>query len=252
MIEAIRFSTYLEALALEIKKPRSGEKSTLKLMAAGARLLEDVGYRELNIKQICSEAKLAKGSFYVYFESKEVFLNQLIARYVGFEVQTHPSSDAQVTPYRWIRDFVAWYDRTFAANVGILRCLIELSAVSTKHLALWHRRNLSVVDKVISHIARKLDIEPLSERYKLLGITVRTAGGMVDQSLFERYNINVGVGKDNADLEVTIELLALLCYRAIYGENPPPNEVEHVRAFLSLPSPANMKAQPLSQKKIHS
>ena len=38
-IEVIRFATYLQAMAQEITKKRSAEKSTLKLLAAGARLV---------------------------------------------------------------------------------------------------------------------------------------------------------------------------------------------------------------------
>lgn len=239
MIDAIRFSTYLEALALEIKKSRSGEKSTLKLMAAGARLLDSVGYRDLNVENICTEAKLAKGTFYVYFESKEVFLNQLITRYIGFEEQTYPRGDLQASAFRRAMDWVTWYERSFAANVGILRCLVQLSASSVDHLELWHQRNLRIVDRALDQVVRQLDIDPHSEVYGLMRMSVRSVGGMMDQSLFERHNINVGAGREEIDLDLTIELHAVLIYRAIYGENPPLSEVERVRPLLALPRPGN-------------
>lgn len=237
MIEAIRFSSYLEALSLEIKKSRSGEKSTLKLMAAGARLLDSVGYRDLNVENICTEAKLAKGTFYVYFESKEVFLNQLITRYINFEVQTSPHSDIQLSPFQGVMEWVTWYERTFSANVGVLRCMVQLSATSTEHLDLWHQRNSSIVDRVLDHISRRLDIAAQSEVYELMRMAVRSVGGMMDQSLFERYNINVGAGREEIDLDLTIELHAVLIYRAIYGENPPLAELERVRPLLASPRP---------------
>lgn len=248
MIEAIRFSTYLEALALEIKKSRSGEKSTLKLMAAGARLLDSVGYRDLNVENICNEAQLAKGTFYLYFESKEVFLNQLITRYIGFEEQTYPRSDLQVSAFRGAMDWVTWYERSFAANVGILRCLVQLSASSIEHLELWHQRNLRIVDRAVDQVVRQLHIDPHSEACDLMRMAVRSVGGMMDQSLFERHNINVGAGREEFDLDLTIELHAVLIYRALYGENPPLAEVDRVRPLLELTSPETQGTRQARQR----
>src|SRR3990170_1881812 len=74
MIAAIRFSGYLQALALEIRKSRSGERSELRLLAGGARLLERSSYRDLSVEGVCTDARLAKGTFYIYFASKDAFL----------------------------------------------------------------------------------------------------------------------------------------------------------------------------------
>ncbi len=234
MIQVIRFSSYLEALALEIKKSRSGEKSTLKLMAAGARLLEDVGYRDLNIEKICANAQLAKGTFYVYFEGKEVFLNQLISRYVGFEANTYPRLSLDESPFRNAMDWVEWYERTFAANVGILRCLVQLSATSAEHRQIWYRRNRDVVEHVLEQVQLRVRNGRGGNSVEMLRLAIRSVGGMMDQSLFERYSISVGVGREEPDMELMIELHAVLAYRAIYGENPPADEVERVGPFLNI------------------
>lgn len=234
MIEAIRFSSYLEALALEIKKSRSGEKSTLKLMAAAARLLEHVGYRDLNIENICAEAQLAKGTFYVYFESKEVFLNQLISRYLGFEVNTYPQFSASESAFRGAFNLVEWYERTFAANVGILRCLVQMSATSLEHRALWHGRNRSIVERVIDQQQRRLGVDTGGDALKLLRLAIRSVGGMMDESLFERYSIGVGAGREEVDLELMIELHAVLIYRAIYGADPAFDELDKVKPLLAI------------------
>ena len=62
----IRYATYLEAAAQEIKKTRSGERSRLKLLAAGARLLDSTDYREMMGEEVATEAGVAKGTFYIY------------------------------------------------------------------------------------------------------------------------------------------------------------------------------------------
>lgn len=233
MIEAIRFSSYLEALALEIKKSRSGEKSALKLMAAGARLLENIEYRDLNVENICAEANLAKGTFYVYFESKEVFLNQLIGRYVGVEVNTYPRLALDESPFRSAMDWVEWYERTFAANAGILRCLVQLSATSAEHRQIWYQRNRNIVERVLDQLQQRLQIGRDKDTLEILRLAIRAVGGMMDQSLFERYSISVGTGREEPDMELMIELHAVLIYRAIYGENPPTSEIGRVRSLVS-------------------
>lgn len=231
MLQTIRFSSYLEALALEIKKTRSAEKSTLRLMAAGARLLEQIGYRDLSIDQICLEARLAKGTFYIYFESKDIFLNQLISRYFAFEQNTYPQFSINQSGFQSALSWVGWYERTFATNVGVLRAVVELGATSDAHLRLWHQRNKVLVDRIVEQVERRLDAALPPESKHLLILSIRSVGGMMDQSLFERYRIGVSVGRDENDPDLMIELHALLIYRAIYGKNPDVSELHLTRAF---------------------
>jgi hypothetical protein len=65
--EGIRFSAYLGALSQEINKARSGEKTKLRLLFAGAALLDCVGFRELNVEDVPRSVGMAKGTFYVHF-----------------------------------------------------------------------------------------------------------------------------------------------------------------------------------------
>jgi hypothetical protein len=97
--EVIRFGAYLAAAAQEIKKTRSGEKSKLKLMAAATRVLENVSYRDLLVESVCQEAGVAKGTFYIYFASKDIFLKELARGYVNFEIQTYPRLSSKNTAF---------------------------------------------------------------------------------------------------------------------------------------------------------
>lgn len=229
MIQTVRFSTYLETLENRIKKSRSREKSSLKLMATGARLLEHVGYRDMNIESICTEAQLAKGTFYVYFESKDAFLSQLISRYIRFEVNSHPRFSPEISAFRSVLDWVKWYERTFAANAGILWCMVQMSATNDEHRVLWHKRNRSVVERVIEQLQRRMGIEIKGDARSLLRMSIRAVGGMMNESLFERYRFGMGVGREEVDPELAIELHALLIYRAIYRADPDVDEVVRVK-----------------------
>jgi AcrR family transcriptional regulator len=236
-ISRIRFATYLGALANEIRKARSGEKTKLKLMAAGALLLEDVGYRELNVEEICAGAGLAKGTFYIYFDTKDEFLQELAEQYVAFERQfvlvPDPRDSAFATSLAW----VSWYEGTFASNVGVLRCIVQMGEIDTKVRGIWHARNEFVARRIAESIEARVG-ERAPDREHLL-FTVRTVGGMLDQSLFNRFGVLPGTGHEQPyDDETLTRMHALLTYRAIYGGDPPPGEAADVLALLPAIKPS--------------
>ncbi|MFO1393347.1 MAG: helix-turn-helix domain-containing protein [Steroidobacteraceae bacterium] len=234
-MKAIKFSSYLEALAAEIRRNRSGEKSRLRLLAAGARLLESVGYRDLLVEDVCREASLAKGTFYIYFESKEVFLRALMNQYVEFERNTYPSFSATRSTYRGVHDWVSWYEGTFAANAGILRCMIEMSSIDAEAESCWHGRNNSIIERAFEQLVQGLEKAPGPRERELLRLALRAGGSMMDQSLFERYRLGVAVGmKEASDAALMVDLHALLLYRVLYGSEPAAAEVGRVRPLLGL------------------
>jgi AcrR family transcriptional regulator len=230
-ITRIRFATYLGTLANEIRKARSGEKTKLKLMAAAALLLEDVGYRELNVEEICAAAGLAKGTFYIYFGAKDEFLQELAEQYVAFEKQFVPMADAQESAFAATVRWVAWYEGTFASNVGVLRCIVQMGETDAKMRKVWHSRNEFVARRAAEMVDARFGKE-LANRENLL-FTVRTVGGMLDQSLFNRFGVQTGTGHDQPfDDDKLTRMHALLSYRSIYGCDPPASEAADVLAML--------------------
>ncbi len=220
-LSVIRYATYLEALAQEIKKKRSGERSRLKLLAAAARTLDATDYRELLVEEVCQSAGVAKGTFYIYFESKDAFLRELGSLYVNFELQTYPRLSSRDSQFTNSRKWIAWYERTFAVNAGVLRCIVQMGAADTAMRNIWYERNQRVVDRAMvgweKHNPSK---DPALQRW-----VMRTAGGMLDQSLFERHGIQPGPGlQEPQDFDLLVDLHALLNFRALYGRNPPADE----------------------------
>ncbi|WP_421837046.1 TetR/AcrR family transcriptional regulator [Novosphingobium sp.] len=236
-IGAIKFTTYLEALALEIRKVRSGEKTSLKLLAAGARLLDNVGYRDLNVEEISAEAGLAKGTFYIYFKTKDEFLIELARRFVAFEPQTLPSFSPRETAFRNTLALVTWYERGFLRNVGILRCIIQMGETDDAMRELWQRRNRIIAEHAWDGTLARFNNPALDPA--LLMLAVRTVGGMMDQSLFNRTRVQTDTGEageGDADPEFLCRFHALLIYRAVYAHNPPDPEVADLVAAIAGPT----------------
>jgi AcrR family transcriptional regulator len=218
----IRYVTYLEALALEIREARSGKRTRLKLLAAGARLLDSTGFRDLNVAEISAEAGTAKGTFFIYFKTKDEFLEDLVSGYVEFERQTFPNLSPRSSRFANALAFVSWYEHSFLRNAGVLRCIIQMAEVNPSVRAMWYDRNAKVVSHVVDATLQGLR-RPVNE--DMLVLTIRTAGSLLDQSLFARTHVGTDTGQQqDHDPEFLCRMHAVLVYRALYGENPPREE----------------------------
>ncbi|MEO8448762.1 MAG: TetR/AcrR family transcriptional regulator [Gemmatimonadota bacterium] len=231
---AKNYASDLVAHADAITQSRSGERTRLNLLAAGARLLDKSGYRDLNVAGICEAAEQAKGTFYVYFETKERFLLELLRSYVPYELTTYPQLSPKMSAYPATKIWITWYERTFAQNAGILRCMVQRSELDPDVQRIWHERNRHLVDRAVHEVVSRLTRQPKDP--ELLRNAIRATGGMLDQSLFERSRIHAGPGLERMDGEHLIELHSILSYRALYGRNPPRGEVPtRLRPLLDLP-----------------
>ena len=223
LLPPIRFATYLEASSLEQGKGKRGERSRLKLLAAGSRLLDRCNFQDLKIEDVCAEAGLAKGTFYIYAGSKDEFLRALANAYCMFELHTLPRPAASLTRFGRSRLWIHWYERTFASNVGILRCMVQMGASDAQMSALWRKRNGDLVQAML---ADTVDLDALvADDRNIVMWSLRTIGGMLDQSLFDRYGVQTPSGmEDPADTDLIVELHAVFAYRALYGQDPPADE----------------------------
>lgn len=233
LFQVIRFANYLEAMALDGKRGTRGERSKLRLLATGARLLDACGYQDLKIEDVAAAARLAKGTFYIYFRTKDEFLRELVQRYCDFEQQTIPRSSPAVPTYLSAREFVSWYERTFIANVGVIRCMVQMGAVDPAVRACWLLRNSRVVNESVDATLRR--VRPGTVDRDMLTWVTRTSGGMLDQSLFDRYGLQTPTGRqDPYDDDTIAEMHALLIYRGLYGCDPPESEVRLARSIVTM------------------
>lgn len=187
------------------------------MLSAGAQLLDGVTPSALQVQGVCRAAGVAKGTFYVHFPSKEALLAELCNGYVAFEAETFPGV-VDPDPYRQVYDTVAWYERVFAANVGIMRCLVEMAGTSDAFLDTWLRRNRQIVDRMTERLTGLLGV-PAAGAGPLRAI-VNSLGGMLDQSLYARYRVGPRWILGDGTLEASIEIHALVAYRALFGSNP--------------------------------
>lgn len=231
--EPVRFAHYLEAKAMGLPGKRSGPKTRLKLMAATADLLETQLFVDLNVIDICERASVAKGTFYLQFETKEAVLLALLSEYVEFEIRSMPLLVDGADPFENTRSVVAWYEKTFRVNAGIMRTFVRLSDSDTDVSRIWKRRNEQIVERSMGPYLRNRKLSGKAASMALLA--VRTMGGIMDYAMFARHGIHQASDFTSAYSEDTlIDLHSVLMFRALYNQDPPANAVcKEVRMFIS-------------------
>lgn len=60
-----------------------GEKTKQKLFATAARLFSEHDFRHVTVDRIVEEAGVAKGTFYIYFDSKDALIAAFLSDYVS-------------------------------------------------------------------------------------------------------------------------------------------------------------------------
>jgi len=217
--EAIKFAHYLDAKTRSVPGKRSGRRTRLKLMAATSLLLEEDTFENMNVIDICNQADVAKGTFYLQFSTKEDVIHAILEEYVEFEIRTMPLLQQSSDPFETIFSFVSWYEQTFRTNAGIMRNFVRMSDHDSGIAELWKRRNEQIVERTMQTYMQHSDFN--SNDVESARLMVRTMGGILDYSLFARAGINQSSDFTEGTSDgLLIELHALLIYRGLYGKDP--------------------------------
>lgn len=75
-----------EALVRVVKQP---EERRNEIMDVAQNLFESIGYEETSVNDIIKNAKIAKGTIYYYFKSKEEILDAVIERRMNIQIQCY-------------------------------------------------------------------------------------------------------------------------------------------------------------------
>jgi len=232
MYKPIRYATYLDAEAQEVKKGGIGKRTGLRLMAAMARLLEEASYDDIKVLDICKQAGTAKGTFFIHYKTKEEFIEKLMHDYIEFEHRTMPIFEEEGDSWSTTKAIVEWYEMTFSANHGLINCMAHLSSKDKLNHDLWLTRNQRLIARWKPLVAKTFSkrVEPP----ELLDMALHSVGSIMDQSLFSRYGIGaIYSAEKDRNPDLLMELHSLLMYRAVYGRNPDTVDIKHVGSLVT-------------------
>lgn len=144
---SLSFIDYLETRLEEDPPKQRGARTRERLKIAAAKALEQKGYHDLRVADVTAGAKVAEGSFYVYFKDKTdialAVLTELLEEF--FKLDTKASADR--SPFAAIRQTNRRWLAVCRANAGLMRCILqlgdeepELSRLSRRTNRIWYER----------------------------------------------------------------------------------------------------------------
>lgn len=228
--------SYIDFLQAELARrqfPSKGERTRFRLKLAGAQMLEEGGFQNLKVADICRQAGLASGTFYVYFQDKSEIATEILLEfgdtlYAQAQNATRGSSSFEAVLLT-NQFFVAAYQ----CNAGLTRCLIQLEDQIAEFRQRWRERRMQWIGRIASSIARRAAPPEAPESLRMQ--MAYALEGMVFHYLYDVFVRREPVLSDMAgNPEYIAELLSILWYRAVYCSNPPADLIVHARSALTL------------------
>jgi AcrR family transcriptional regulator len=105
-----------------------GQARKAELLAAARRVFERHGFLEARVADIVAEAEVAQGTFYSYFESKDVVFQAVVEGVVDSmldEVST-PYREPDATPLQRVRAGLRRYIDVYRANAPIIALMEQV------------------------------------------------------------------------------------------------------------------------------
>lgn len=203
------FSFSNELMRLAKDRPK-GERTRATIQSALCHCLENSSPTVLTVANICDEAGLAHGTFYIYFSDRNELIGDVVLRFIAF-IQKKMRAASHQQPANAARAATSAYVFLFESNRGLMKCLLNHLDGLPEARTAFQTLNREWLESVVASIVRqwsrkghKIDYDELMRRAYALG-------GMTDQylsSLLLSNDPNVqAISRDRMEVINTLTLL---------------------------------------------
>lgn len=242
-----RYAEYLHSEMQARRFASKGERTRFRLKMAAAAALEQKGFQDLKVSDVCRIAHVALGTFYVYFPDKTAIASEVLLDFGDALYQQVQGIARGSTDFEAILLTNQFFLATYQRNAGLVRCLIQLEDQEPEFRARWRQRRLQWIRKIARSIERRAGQPGVPQ-----DICVQVAyalEGMVFQYLYDIFVRREPVLSEiGGSPDHVANLLSVLWYRAVYREDPPAEQVTHAKAVLDLHS--NRDDAPAARKAV--
>lgn len=194
---------------------RKSDRTRAALMAATCQLLSNTSPGKLRVSDICAQAGVAHGTFYVYFPDIRALLDSLLQAFVEHVQQTMQIVGKTKMPDR-VRASTALYVALFEQNPGLMRCLVSSFDSFPEAAARFQTLNRIWAETVADAARRKLERSGQSVPKDELLRRAHALGGMVDQYLVTlHFNNDAALAALSQDREAVIDTLSFIWNRGM-------------------------------------
>ena len=208
---------FAAAIARNAEAGRKSDRTRARLQEAACALLDAGTPADIKVADICTEAGVAHGTFYLYFNDIRHLMADTLTAFVGF-MQHSMRRAARDQGDDRVRGSTAAYVSLFERNAGLMRCLVSRMDDFPEAAEAFQKLNREWTETVVDARLRQPTLQgcpPPPSREELLR-RAYALGGMVDQYLimllFGRDPVLTGV---SADREAVVDTLTLIWKRGM-------------------------------------
>jgi len=193
-------------------RTRRGMRTRDALVAAARRIFERDGYLGARIVDIAAEAKVATGSFYTHFASKEDVFAAVLARLQDEMLHAGVSDGDDGEPkdlWRGVEDANRAYLESYRRNAALMAAMEQAAAVDPQFLRLRLERSRAFIDRSAAAIAR-LQQSGLADPELDPEITARALSAMVSRLAYATFALG-----ESAPFDTLVETVTKLWTNAL-------------------------------------
>jgi AcrR family transcriptional regulator len=202
-----------------------GQARKAALLDAARRVFERKGFLDTRVADIVAEARVAQGTFYTYFDSKDAIFQAVATAVVGeMLVVLYTDGSRGATPYERAYAAMERFADAYRPRARIIALIEQVGTFTPelKHLRLQVRE--AFVDRAARGIAYQQE-QGIADPSLDPVLTAEVLGAMVDHVCYVWMNL----GKD-FERESLIRMLTLVWARAIGLEIPPQDAARPARS----------------------
>lgn len=218
---AEKYADHLTAAMTSITFGSKGDRTKYRLKIAAARALEEIGYQDVKVSDICAYADVALGTFYVYYRDKNEIAIEVVLEFVEHLYEMARQVGRGTGEFEAILNTNRFFVAAYQVNPGLMQCHVQLQSQLPEFREIWRPKHLKWIEKIARSISRRGNYRP-----DMPGSALAVAHALEVMVFHYLYSVIVSRNSlvDGEDLSRADDLalmLSTLWYRAVYCKDPP-------------------------------
>ncbi len=234
MNKLMRYDIFLKEREEKQGKISKGEKTKNRIKISIVKLLDRISYRDLRVVDICDQAGIAPGTFYIYFENSSVVVEQVLSEFIDMYFQ-HIAQIDNDDAFESINLANLAYLDNARINPGLMRCAIGMRIENPEFSNLHHEANNRIYRRIAKDVVKnrpELD-------FRTAFIAVHAMGSMMDDvassiAFNKSLYLEEIIGMDDFSNDAYCECLSVIWFRTLYGKFPENVKSDLAKEFMRL------------------
>jgi AcrR family transcriptional regulator len=197
------------------KLPRS-EATRRRFLIAASELIQDSGFNDLKVADICKRAGFAHGTFYLHWQDRRGIAHDVLTAFMEAIRRHRPPRQPAQSFYERLVTGHLYYIDVYRRNVGLMRCQGQLADQLDEFAEIGLQANLALARRVVRAVDRERGYKSDEHEAHRLA-TALGCISLVDKLLHDVFARGLVLGLDDHELAAN---MSRSWYRALMGSDP--------------------------------